>query len=264
MSESQQEHFERQLLSLAGELEYPRTPDVAGAAMRRLSKGAGVRGEGRSHFLPRRLAWLLAVLLVFCASLMLIPPARAAILEFIQIGAVRIFRETPTSTSLPLSATPGPTQSLIPLLEKIAGEMTLSQAQQIVNYPILLPSYPRDLGQPDRVFVQEADGKMTILVWMDPHQPDQVRMSLHIIPSGSWAIKKMGPQMIQETSVKGQHAIWAIGPYMLQLSNGDLEVTRLVAGHVLIWTEGDLTYRLETNLGLDEAIKVAESLQPIR
>src|SRR5512147_2807831 len=155
MNESQQERFERQLLSLTRGLEYPRTPDVAGSVLRRLHSSVP------PYFLSRRLAWSLALLLALCASLMLIPPARAAILEFIQIGAVRIFRLEPTpatspNAEFPLTATPGPTpQSLLPLLENIAGEMTLVQAQQVVNHPILLPSYPRDLGQPDRVFIQE-------------------------------------------------------------------------------------------------------------
>jgi hypothetical protein len=32
---------------------------------------------------------------------------------------------------------------------------------------------------------------------------------------------------------------------------------------VLIWTRGDITYRLESSLALDEAVKVAESLRPL-
>jgi hypothetical protein len=39
---------------------------------------------------------------------------------------------------------------------------------------------------------------------------------------------------------------------------------RLIDGHVLIWTDGNLTYRLETDLSLEEALKVAESLQPVK
>ena len=205
---------------------------------------------------------------------MLIPPARAAIIEFIQIGIVRIFRGTPTplpvpnegppSTMIPLTATPGPTlPSLIPILENLAGEMTLEEAEQTVDFPILLPSYPPDLGRPDRIFVQDADGDMVILVWLDPQQPDRVLMSLHFIPRGSWAIDKVEPTLIKETEVNGQRAIWAVGPYPLRLYNGDIEFTRLINGHVLVWQEGDITYRLETDLPLEEAIKIAGSLQPI-
>jgi hypothetical protein len=34
-----------------------------------------------------------------------------------------------------------------------------------------------------------------------------------------------------------------------------------VDGHVLIWTEGAITYRLETALPESEAIRIAESLR---
>ena len=273
MTESQQELFERQLLSIAKGMEYPRTPDIAGTVMGRLRISAtrekGGKGEGR-----RRLALALAIL-VLCSSLMLIPPARAAILEFIEVGVVRIFRSEPTasappqqqfpSTMVPVTATPEPTSlPLIPLLEELAGELTLEEAQGLVDYPILLPSYPPDLGVPDRVFVQDADGDMTILVWVDPQASDEVLMSLHFMPAGSWAIKKIEPTFIREAMVNGQYAIWAIGPYPIRFSNGNLDFIRMINGHVLIWAEGDITYRLETDLSLDEAIKIAESLEPIR
>jgi hypothetical protein len=77
-------------------------------------------------------------------------------------------------------------------------------------------------------------------------------------------VKKVNPTLIQETTVNGQPAIWAIGPYPLRFSNGNLDFVRLIDGHVLIWAEGDVTYRLETDLSLEEAIKVAQSLEPIR
>jgi hypothetical protein len=227
------------------------------------------------RFVSRRLAWSLTVILILFSSLMLIPPARAAILEFIQIGIVRIFRAEPTpltppqqefpSAMVPVTATPGATpQPLIPILEDLAGEMTLEEAQQTVDYPILLPSYPPDLGMPERVFVQDAAGAMTILVWIDPQDPTQVLMSLHMIPPSSWAVDKMDPARVEETTVNGQRAIWAVGPYPIRFSDGNLDFVRLIDGHVLIWADGDITYRLETALDLDEAIRVAESLEPIR
>ena len=104
---------------------------------------------------------------------------------------------------------------------------------------------------------------MTILVWQDSQRPDQVLMSLHFIPQGSWAVEKAQPQILEETNVNGQRAIWAIGPYPLRLYNGELDFTRLIDGHVLIWAEGNMTYRLETNQSLEEAIKTAESLRAV-
>jgi hypothetical protein len=288
MNESQRELFERQLFSISKEMDYPRTPDVAGFVMDRLHgdssfKGQGVRGSGRTRFFARPLAWSLTVLLILCSSLMLIPSARAAILEFIQIGVVRIFRTEPTlpappnqqfpATMVPVTATPYSTaEPLIPILERLAGEMTLEEAQQTVGYPLLLPSYPSDLGPPDRVFVQDADGDMTILVWNDPQQPDEVLMSLHFLPPGSWAVKKVNPTLIKETTLNGERALWTIGPYPIRFSNGDLDFIRLIDGHVLIWFDGEtlapgasagVTYRLETDLSLEEALKIAKSLKTI-
>ena len=262
--------FENKTRSLAQGMEYPRTPNIAGSVTTRLSITT------RPRFSSKALAWSLTIILVLFSSLMLIPPARAAILEFIQIGIVRIFPQTTTPTVEPIvtatpesfapkTATPSSdATALIPSLEKIAGETNLASAQQDVGYPILLPTYPSELGLPDHVYVQDADGLMTILMWMNPRQPEDVLLSLHFIPSESWAINKMGPRVIRETKVNDQRAIWAEGPYPMIMQNGNVEFTRLIEGHVLIWTEGDLTYRLETNLSMEEAIKIAESLKPIQ
>ena len=258
--------FETQLRSIAGGMKYPSTPDIAGTV------AAHLRGTRHPRFVSRTIVRSLVFAIILLASLMLIPPVRAAVVEFIQIGIVRIFRSDPApapeeirGTVLPVTATPGPMlPSLIPLLEEMAGETTLSDAQRMIEYPILLPTYPTELGEPDRVFVQDAEGFMTILVWIDPQQPDQVMMSLHLIPEGSWAIEKGSPSFIQETEVNGQWAIWAAGPYPLRLSNGDLQFRRLIDGRVLIWEADGITYRLETDTSLEEAIRIAESLEPIR
>lgn len=275
--------FETQMRSIAQRINYPHTPDIAGRVMSRLRRfpsptGRGVRGEGRSRFISKGWAWSLTLIVVLLFSLMLIPPVRAAVLEFIQIGIVRIFPrptdtpplETPRTATpqsfAPVTATPYlESSTLLVDLSRLAGEKTLPQAQSLVSsyYPILLPTYPRDVGEPDRVFVQDADGAMTILVWFDPNDPEKVMLSLHIIPEGSWAIRKTEPVTIQETLVNGQRAVWAVGPYPLRYSNGDIDFTRLIDGHVLIWTDGNVTYRLESNLSMEEAIKVAESLQSL-
>lgn len=261
--------IENKLRSIANGMEYPRTPNIAGSVTARL------RTATRPRFNSKALVWSLTIILVLCSSLMLIPPARAAILEFIQIGVVRIFPQSTEPTVEPLrTATPAAlapvtatsssqASNLIPILDQMAGRTTLSEAQNKVEFSILLPAFPADLGQPDYVYVQNADGNMVILVWLDPQQPDKVLMSLHFIPNGSWAITKMGPKIIQEVEVNGQRAIWAEGPYPLRMRGGDLEITRLIDGHVLIWTGGDVSYRLETSLTMEEAVRIAESLEPL-
>lgn len=271
--------FENQLHNIAVGMEFPRTPDIARYVMKRLPtssfpSGRGARGEGKARLLPRKLVWSLTFMLVLLSSLLLIPPARAAIIEFFQIGVIRIFPRSvePTSalvtTATPqdissLTATPNTSSSLIPLLDKIGGETKLANIQQATPYPILLPTYPPNLGQPNHVYVQDAGGSMTVLVWTDPSHPEKAILSLHFIPSGSWVLIKSNPVVVQETQVNGQSAVWTKGPYPLLTRSGNMELTRLIDGHVLIWTDGDVTYRLETDKSLEEALKMAESLQPI-
>ena len=257
--------FENKLRSIANGMEYPRTPNIAGSVTARL------RTATRPRFNSKALVWSLTIILVLCSSLMLIPPARAAILEFIQIGVVRIFPKSvePNVTATPATLAPvtatssSQASNLIPILDQMAGKTTLVEAQDKVEFSISLPTYPADLGQPDYVYVQNADGNMVILVWLDPQQPDKILMSLHFVPDGSWAIKKVDPQVIEETKVNGNRAIWTTGPYPLIFPNGDIQFERLVSGHVLIWAGLDVTYRLETDLSMEEAVRIAESLEPI-
>ena len=66
------------------------------------------------------------------------------------------------------------------------------------------------------------------------------------------------------TEVNGSPAVWTTGPYLLELKTGDLEMRRILYGHTLIWSEGEITYRLETHLTLEEALQTAHSLEDAR
>jgi len=261
--------FETQIQTIANRMDYPRTPNIGGHVMMRIKPAT------KPRVISKAAAWSLITILLVFSSLFLIPPARAAIIDFVRIGIVQIFKPEPTSTPapieqqtpiaiIPLTAMPAPTtQSPILILDRVLGRTTLEQAVGQVYFPILLPAYPADLGQPDLVYVQDADGALVIIVWLDPENPERVKMSLHIITSTSWTVRKFQPTVIEETKVNGLNAAWTTGPYPLQLTNRDIEITRLINGHVLIWTDDKLTYRLETDLPLDQAITIAESLQPI-
>ena len=272
MDEKSFERWEARLQEAARQFPYPHTPDIAAAVAPRR---AGRRG--RFSPLRSRLAWAAAaVLLVFLATVLAVPSARAAVLEFIQIGVVRIFQAAPAPTSMPpLTATPRfpagetpppaaasrPAPPDLALSLDVFGETSLADARARAGFEIRLPAYPPDLGQPDHVYLQDMQGAFLALVWMLPGQPDKVRLSLHTIAPGSFAIEKVQPRLVQSTAVNGQPAAWTEGPYVLRIRNGDLDIRRMIAGHVLIWEEGGLTYRLETDLPLEEAVRIAESLQ---
>jgi hypothetical protein len=242
--------FESQVRQAARALPYPPTPDLAGAWARRSTAGS-------RPVLRLRPVWALIGLLALLAGLLAVPPVRAAIREFLQIGAVRIWLVEPTPA--PTATRPQPTPTSMVSVLQLSGATTLAEAQAEAPFPIRLPTWPADLGAPDHVFLQNLDGTAVILVWMDEQQPDQVRLSLHLLSSDviAW---KMGPQRVAETTVDGQPAVWAEGPYVISLRNGSWETRQLVSGHVLIWQADSVTYRLESDLTLDEAVRVAESL----
>jgi hypothetical protein len=217
------------------------------------------------------------VIVILLAAALAVPGVRAQVLEFLRIGVVRIFPSPPTPAippastpapfgQIPVTATPKPTSKpqLWPehlvSMQGLAGETTLAAAREQIPFPILLPALPEGLGDPDHVFVQE-DSQMVILVWLDEANPSHVRLSLHEIGSRSILVKKYEPLVVENTQVNGHEAAWVEGPYVVELTNGDKTWRRLVEGRTLIWEADGITYRLESDLSLEEAVHIAESLR---
>lgn len=250
MTNRQPEELEQQLRRAARAFDYPTTPDIAGGVRERLSEqpiGGG--------WWQRRLAVAAAVMVLALVSLLSVPQVRAGVLEFLQIGVVRVFVTQPTPMAAPTETAPTPTP--LASLRELAGETTLAEAREQVDFSIPLPAYPPALGVPDHVYVQRFEGAMVILVWQETGQPP---LSLHILESGAF-ISKMQPAVVEQTSVNGTSAVWAEGPYLLEFTNGAYEAHRIIEGYVLIWEVDGMTYRLETELPLDEAVRIAESLR---
>jgi hypothetical protein len=218
----------------------------------------------------------LVVLFILLAAALLVSPVRARVLDWIRIGSVRIFFTRPTATQpvptrIPdrtgtpvpeMIQTPNPTSTILKSVLNLGGETTLTKAQQQAGFPIAMPTYPADLGRPDHVFVQEMNGPVVVLVWMDPNQPEKVRMSLSESPSDRPIFEKYVPKSVQETQVAGHAAVWIDGEYLLVMRNGEFNLTRLITqGHTLIWTTEKMTYRLETDVDLETAVRIGESIQ---
>lgn len=259
---------------------YPPTPDIARRVKAEAMPSVVVARQREAQVaVARRLAFALIALIVLCGALFAMPPVRAAVVQFLRIGAVQITLEeptpTPTATSQPSATpvpratatltptrTPSPTVTPRPLSSvlDLGGETTLEAARRQVRFPIRMPTYPSDLGQPDAVFVQDLGDQTVMLVWTDPSQPRRVRLALQVLGRNAW-VEKFQPRAVGETRVNGNPAVWAVGEYLLKTQDGDLELRRLITGNVLIWQESDLTYRLETDLPMEEVVKIAESLR---
>ena len=240
--------WEAHIQATARQFRYPPTPLIA--------------RRTRAQLAPRRVrrgVWALAAAVLIALSLLAVPPVQAALRAWLRIGAIEFVAPTPT-TSAPATPVAPPS-----VLLDLAGETTLEAARAQVPFPIALPTYPADLGAPDRVYVQDLDGPAVILVWLDPIDPSKVRLSLHALSSDAFAQKIVGERLVDEVRVNGENAAWVRGEHMLQLrdNNGDSTygTRRLVSGNVLIWETNAVTYRLETYQPLDEAVHIAESLR---
>jgi len=246
---------DERLKEAARRFRYPSTPDMTEVVIDRIQSGSGPRVRMRS-------AWvILSLILLLSMVLFAVPDVRAEIVRFFQVGVVRIFPASATQTAIPtFPQVPLTTSPRTTTLSGLAGKTTLETAQVRLSFPMRLPTYPTNLGKPEQVFLQE-DGPMLILVWTDPVDSQKALLSLYEIGPGSVIIRKFEPRVIQETQVNGRYAVWVQGPYLVQLTDGTYAQGMLVAGNTLIWEENGITYRLESDLGLEETIKIAESLK---
>ena len=196
------------------------------------------------------MVWIVA-LVILLAGLLWVSPVRARVVEWLRVGAVRLF----------MNPVPTPIEKILPTtLTGLAGETTLSKAAEQFLPQLLMPSYPPDLGEPQHVYLQRINGAgVVIFAWQRQETPQDVRLALYQIEEGDVYLKQY-MENVQETSVNGNWALWIEGPYLLSTTQGQVEERRIVKGRTLVWSVGGKTYRLETDLPLEEARKIAKSL----
>lgn len=214
------------------------TPSAAGmdeAVLARLAPTAGT--TSRPRWLLRAAAIAVAALL----ALLLVPPVRAAIVDWFGFGSV-VVREGDGSGELPtVSPTPsGPGTSL----REAASQVSFS----VVELPAL--SQPRGAWlSPDR--------RVLTLLWDDGTRLDQSS-------SRSYTFAKSA-ETVEHVSVDGRDALWFPDSHqvaVLDEQGREVVESRRRVGSTLVWMVGDTTLRLEGELTLQQAVDVAESARP--
>jgi hypothetical protein len=199
-----------------------------------------------------------------------VPQTRAAVVAFFtRIGAIDIFLDEDAPTPQPVSPTlpPSPVaESAGPIDASLAHSLvlfelgkvvTLTEAEDLISFPLLVPA---EWGLPDEVYSHtNLDLPAATLVW---HRPGGSTLSLTEIGIAAFAVK-MIDQPVTETAVGDNRAVWLEGPHTLQLLGNWEPSTLAIRSNVLIWADGDVTYRLEGDLELEDARRMAESLKPI-
>jgi hypothetical protein len=241
--------LEQRLALLRDEVAWPPTPDLATAVAARI--GAEPRHRARPRLLPAlrpatvALAALVAALAV-AVTLAAAPGVRARIERWLGIGAVRVERVQ----RLPQT---GPASDL-----GLGTRTTLAGARRAARVRVATIGA---LGAPDAVYVDRASGGASLVYLARPGLPaatNRVGALLTILPGGDIAlVKKL---LGAGTNVEGVDVDGAFGVFLSGEPHVVTPPNRL-AGNTLLWVRGGTTYRLETALGRDAALRLARSVR---
>jgi hypothetical protein len=254
-------------------------PDIATRVRVRLSSG-GRRTTRRWWSLggpPLRRSLVLAIIALLALAIV------AAAVGLGLPGLRITFGEPPASLlPSPLPSTSatgsrGPTPS--PTLPPIAGmnlrlgrQVTLDEVESRTGIPARLPTDAR-LGPPDSVWIDPGRFDQVAYVWASS---DALPRSLE--PGVGLILMRFDGQTDREfyekalnsgttltrVTVDGHDGYWISGdPHFFFYRRGDdyVDDGRRWVGDALIWYDGTATYRIESALGRDTTIAIAESIE---
>ena len=236
--------LESSLRALAADIVFPPTPSLAEAVGDRLEPR---RVTERRWFDRRRVAVAIAIALAaFAAVLAASPGARSAFLELFGIEGATVYRVE----RAPDVSRFGP---LVP------GEaVTLDEARRSVPFEVLVPPSG---GRPvERVFLDRVAGAVSFVYCC----PELILTEFRgeAIP---YVQKIAGPDVrIEHVSVRGAPGLWLEGAHAVVFrdAQGIVREDELrLAGNVLLWERGGVTYRLEGDVDRGEALQLAEELR---
>ena len=165
-----------------------------------------------------------------------------------------------------------PSATLAPLGGSLAlgDAVSFAEAQRQAGFAVVLPTDP-DLGQPDASYL---NGQRVGLIWATrPGLPGTESPGVGLVISEfrgavdeRYFEKILGPDTtLTRVTVGGSPGYWISGAphffFYIDPNGQAINDDHPTVGDVLLWTKGDVTYRLETSLGMAAAIRLAESLR---
>ena len=165
-----------------------------------------------------------------------------------------------------------PSATLAPLGGSLAlgDAVSFAEAQRQAGFDVVLPTDP-DLGQPDASYL---NGQRVGLIWATrPGLPGTESPGVGLVISEfrgnvdeRYFEKILGPDTtLTRVTVGGSPGYWISGAphffFYIDPKGQAVNDDHPTVGDVLLWTNGDVTYRLETSLGMAAAIRLAESLR---
>jgi len=239
--------LERALRTIGGSLDYPATPDLAGAVRRRLTEG---RRPDRPFLRRRVLVVALVVLAVAVGAVMVVPQARSTVLDWLGIGGVtiRYVEELPpvekATTDLGLG-----------------DRVSLQEARELGGFPVLVPAAD-ELDDPPGVYYR-AEARQVAFLYGTERDP-----KLLITQAGTGgAVEKLANLNETDTELVtmdgGSAGVWLSGEKhgLFYPGVGQEEPFRLVGNALVFETASGVTVRIEAEISKDEAIRIASSMR---
>jgi hypothetical protein len=232
------------------DLAYPPTPPISRGVVARLE------AERERHTRPRFPA----------VSLW----SRRRVLALVAVGVIGLlalaFAARLVIGAAEIRVQPGVTPSGPPLgPDALGNPVPVERVEQQVGFMLRVPAGPL----PDEAYVfVSAGGDGALLAWGAgdrypslPGTPWGLILVELRTDEGS-LVKDVGSfEDVQEVQVGGRAAFWIEAPHELHVITDEGSETFRVDGNVLIWTQGAVTYRLETSLELPESVALAESFR---
>jgi hypothetical protein len=282
------EKLETALRQAAPFVAYPEPTDLSGLVGRRLRE-APTSVAGR-RWAPRKLGRILRPVLrpalqpalaratvaivvataLFAGTLVFSPDARDAVAGWLGLRGVKI-TVTPSPTLSP-SLSPSPLPSPLGSGLDLGKRVTLAQVQGLVPFEIV---FPAELGPPDEVYLRTGfvEDQVILLYRARPGLPQarltgagllftefQARVDTEFVQG---KILFLGATSVEAVTVNGDPGYWIQGePHEIQYfdpSGSQVPDRTRLAGNVLLWQHGDVTFRIEADIGKAQALRIAES-----
>ncbi len=256
----------------------PGGSDIAAAVRTRVEALPVPRRDGRAG--PFRWSrWPARRALVLALVALLAVVAVAGALGLGLPGLRIILGEAPPLPSISPGPSAGPTASRSPLplgtslrLGDPLDPTDRAELDARAGFPVQLPADPA-IGPPETAYVDHTKGGQVTLLW--PTRPDlpatlQPEVGLLISQfegtvEREFFTKSTSSNTVIEPVTVGEHdGYWLTGDphiFFWEGRGGFVDDARRWVGDVLLWSDGTVTYRLETSLGRDEAIAIAEGMR---
>jgi hypothetical protein len=279
--------LEGALRSLATAIDWPRAapeapsgvaagPDIATRVRVRLTEPGrrGARPWWRAPWRPLRRSVVLAL-----AALLALAVVAGAI--GLGLPGLRLILGGPTPTPTPTASLgPGATPTPTPTVPAVAGgglalgtQVRLDEVEGLTGIPVRLPTDPR-LGEPDTVWVDTFRGNQVAYVWASSSElPETTERGVGFVlmrfdgtTDPGFYEKMIGTGTHLETvDVNGHDGFWITGDphffYYVRDGQQFFDEDRRWVGDALTWSDGTTTFRIESALGKDATIAIAESIE---